>query len=224
MNTGTGSKLGVNLKKLNKQDKALVESAELALREKAIPKLMGILQELKSKELLDFDKAHPLEKTLLNTALSLRNEEASTIILDAGARFDLNDFRGATSLMKAASFSLKLTRRLIEDGADIAATDCFGQTALFHCCESPFSTTEHLTCLIEAGADVNWKSLSGRTPLHSAASFAVDPDKVRCLLEAGADASIVAKGEIGTALEALIDRAHEDAKVKQKDECIRLLS
>lgn len=74
-------------------------------------------------------------------------------------------------------------KRLVSDGADLADTDAIGWTALHHAAQT--GSLETLRLLVTAGAPINAKNDSGRTPLAIAGFFAHLP-AASLLADAGA--------------------------------------
>ena len=74
--------------------------------------------------------------------------------------------------------------RLLEQGADIAASNTNGETALHSA--AAHNQVDAARLLIEKGADVNARTISGWSPLHSAARFG-STDVVSILLQSGSD-------------------------------------
>ncbi|AZV79271.1 ankyrin repeat domain-containing protein [Parasedimentitalea marina] len=76
-----------------------------------------------------------------------------------------------------------IVRQLIDDGADVNATDPDGKTPLHWVARA---TPEAIQALIAAGADVNAKDNLDRTPFHFVSAMAA-PEIVVLFLNAGAD-------------------------------------
>ncbi|TGK50773.1 ankyrin repeat domain-containing protein [Leptospira kanakyensis] len=72
---------------------------------------------------------------------------------------------------------------LVEQGADLNATDIWGDTALHQRSRSRISD---IKILLELGADLHFKNQSGETPLHTAA-LAQNPKAYEMLLQKGAN-------------------------------------
>ena len=97
---------------------------------------------------------------------------------------DLNA-RGGYAKQTALAFDEcpdELTRWLVEEGADLSATDTWGNTPLH---TRSRSRRGHIEALLELGADVNSASASIGTPLHAAAD-SCDVQNARLLLDRGA--------------------------------------
>lgn len=108
------------------------------------------------------------------------------VILFAGsaAAIEVSADSWQTPLHWAAENGLpQMVGRLIENGADVDASDQFGRRPLHLAVESP----EVVTLLLDAGAEIDAVDVFGRTPLHMALQI---PETVRVLLEAGASITI----------------------------------
>lgn len=211
--------------KLPAADQALLSSAISSIPRGDIAGLSAIVPELVSRGLLNYPNAYPLDRTLLNVALSSRIPGIVAVLLDAGADITIPDYRQVTPLMKASMFDLGLVDALLLAKADIALRDKFGETALHHASRSILASVDILLRLIGEGADPNAADSAGRTPLHLAVGI-VDPAKVRLLLERGSDPGIQAKGTLGTPLHYLQHTVHDlpSTTALQRQECIALLS
>lgn len=108
-------------------------------------------------------------------------------IEEAKAVFEQCDVnaRGGYAKQSAIAFDKcpdDLARWLIERGADLHATDTWGNTPLHQRARSKRSSIQ---ILIELGADLNSKSSSIGTPLHAAAN-SHNPASIRLLVDHGA--------------------------------------
>jgi ankyrin repeat protein len=83
-------------------------------------------------------------------------------------------------LWAAENGQVEIAKLLIEGGAEIDASDHFGNTALHLSLRYP----ELVTLLLDGGAEVNAKNAFGNTPLHLAVE---DKRVVEILLAAGAE-------------------------------------
>ena len=98
------------------------------------------------------------------------------------------DARGGYSKQTALAFDKcpdDLARWLVAQGADLSATDTWGDTPLHRRARS---RRNNINVLLELGADVNNGCSSVGTPLHAAAD-SHNPDHARLLLEHGAHAN-----------------------------------
>lgn len=213
------------LSKLRKTDRELLERALDAIESKNQEGFLTLIPNLVDRGLVNHRKAVPMALTLLNRALDLHWSTVAEKLLAAGAAWDISDFRRTTPLMKAATFSLPLTKLLLSLGARVGDRDSMGLTPLHWSAGSKESVADIIKVLVHAGADINAKDNAGRTPLHEAVG-SIDPSKVRLLLELGADRSISAHGILGVPLEYLNETIQDylDTKPSDRLECIRLLS
>jgi hypothetical protein len=129
-------------------------------------------------------KAKAKRKTLPKDFESLL-EKGTTAELKAVFDVCELDARGGYSKQTALAFDKchdDLARWLVAQGADLHATDTYGNTPLHHRARSRFSSID---VLIELGADVNNAGSSIGTPLHAAAASYNVPH-ARTLLQHGA--------------------------------------
>lgn len=114
-------------------------------------------------------------------AVKNRDSLALSLLLDAG--IDVNTpFSGQTALMVALeSGAHEMIGTLIEDGADITATDSRGNTVL-HAARN----METVGILVERGARVNARNHSGETALWQAVVTHQNRGVAMALLDAGA--------------------------------------
>ncbi|MGH1336320.1 MAG: DMP19 family protein [Aureispira sp.] len=91
-------------------------------------------------------------------------------MLAAGLDPNIKNDRGTTLLMECLGNSSspnqrkKITKLLVETGADIEATNEHGETVLNSIC-SYGGNRIYLQCLVELGSDIEHKGLAGRTPV-----------------------------------------------------------
>jgi ankyrin repeat protein len=109
----------------------------------------------------------------LSEAAHWRKIEIMKVLLNAGANVDGLDHQRTTYLASYGVFDKRVTKILLEAGANPNATDSDGSTA--HMQASGYGYEDAIKILIEHGADVNLKDKSGRTALmHAAAGKYVD--------------------------------------------------
>eukprot|EP00042_Codosiga_hollandica_P052567 m.670039 g.670039 ORF g.670039 m.670039 type:complete len:260 (+) comp58526_c0_seq9:1211-1990(+) len=98
--------------------------------------------------------------------------------------------RGRTALMIALEHStIEKVKLLLDAGADLAAEDRFGDTALHKVPTSVDSDSNLELLLAKSKAELNQQNALGQTPLLCAAYFG-EFDCIERLLDAGADASL----------------------------------
>ncbi|RYF89445.1 MAG: ankyrin repeat domain-containing protein [Caulobacteraceae bacterium] len=131
----------------------------------------------------------PKKKTLpkdFDALLKAGDMAALTAVFDACER----DARGGYGKQTALAFNdapEALIRWLVEQGADLEATNTWGRTPLH---EHAGSWNGKVEVLLDLGADIHATDPSGDTPLHKAATSA-KPEAVRILLARGARADAV---------------------------------
>jgi cytohesin len=105
-------------------------------------------------------------------------------------------------------------RQALSEGADPNAADEEKKLPLFQALINPDLSV--LRTLIEAGADVNFRTPDGQTPLLRAAGTGTSPEIIRLLLEAGADPNAQDEGGWTPLMQAVLSgidtfRSHPDA-------------
>jgi ankyrin repeat protein len=110
--------------------------------------------------------------------------ELARLLLSRGARVDIRDEQGLTPLLSAAPAS---TKPLADKGADLAAQDKSGNSALHWAVyRKSYDLAESLIAL---GSPLDIQNSAGKTPLHLALT-PPDPKMVQLLLKAGAKSDI----------------------------------
>src|SRR5262245_30452634 len=105
-------------------------------------------------------------------------------LLERGASANIVDAEGTPALMAATLFAnVEMADRLLKHGADPNQAGPAGTTALMWAVPS----LEKVRRLVAAGANVNARSASDRTPLLVAASYPRTVEVLKLLLERGAD-------------------------------------
>lgn len=111
-------------------------------------------------------------------------------------------FKCCTPLFIAATCgNVEILRFLVENGANVNATDDFGFTPLMAASDSQF--LDAVTFLIDQGADVNLHDSGGFTALHYAIEVSFDPLCcliVKQLINHGTNINAVTKYDKGTPL------------------------
>jgi ankyrin repeat protein len=119
------------------------------------------------------------------TAIHTHNARGFNATLSADkAMARAADAAGSTTLMHAAyAGTLEMMTALIDAGADVDAANDRRATALHWAITDPAK----VRLLLLKGANVNAKTVDGRTPLHLAATLPSGTPVVEMLIEAGAD-------------------------------------
>ena len=68
---------------------------------------------------------------------------------------------------------------------------------LFTLCTNPKVSSAEISKLISLGADVNWETKNGTTPLIAAVQYGTNLDVIKTLVEAGADINAETKDFFG---------------------------
>jgi hypothetical protein len=168
-----------------------------------------------------------------NSALALGGElDTATVFLK---EIGQNIYSGDTALhFAAASYRRKMADQLIRAGANVRARNRRGgeplHAAAFGIPGSPSwdpaAQSATISCLLEAGADLNAQNLDGATALHRAVRTRC-ADAVRTLLDHGADPTIRNKNGSTAGQLALLTTGRggsgsAEAKIQQR-EILRLL-
>ena len=119
-------------------------------------------------------------------------QDGAEMLIAAGAAVDSHGtHEDVTPLYDVAGLGLvALAQLLIRHGADVTRKQAFVQETALHAAARHSPTAEIIDVLIDAGADVNARDRSQRTPLHVAA-FAANVRTARRLIERGSDLSLI---------------------------------
>ncbi|MDP6154034.1 MAG: ankyrin repeat domain-containing protein [Phycisphaeraceae bacterium] len=126
----------------------------------------------------------PTRVTPLHVATFWGSVELVQLLLDNAADLHAKDAIGATALHKLSGNGVAAAELLLQHGADPAIANIDGSTPLLKA--AGIGDPAWVQRLIDAGADVNARCVTGETPLHSAATGEV----VRVLLDSGADPNV----------------------------------
>jgi ankyrin repeat protein len=140
------------------------ESGETALHLAATQGTIGIARELVANG-ADVNIRNDIQQTALhNAAGGLGHPEIVKLLLAGGAELEVREsLFGRTALHEA---DWKVSKLLIDAGADLNPKDDYGETPLFHSTRLAFLNVVEL--LLEAGADVNVVNNTGQTALDVA--------------------------------------------------------
>jgi cytohesin len=133
---------------------------------------------------IDLNGVSELGRTALWLGANEGHAAAVKVLLQAGADVNKADDDGFAPLSVAAS--APIAKMLIERGADLNATNTFGQTALWRAVEDG-DRAGVVEALLQAGADVNKADDDGDPPLP----FATTATIVTMLIERGASVNAV---------------------------------
>lgn len=110
--------------------------------------------------------------------------EMARLLIKNGADVNAKDVRGLTALIMAASEGhTETVKQLIDSEAEINAQDKYGLTPLMYAVPNKI---EAMNLLVKNGADVNIRTVTGRTALINAAASG-DAQSVKVLLDNKAD-------------------------------------
>ncbi|XP_033737208.1 uncharacterized protein LOC117325226 [Pecten maximus] len=138
------------------------------------------------KVLLNGTNMYELSPFAMYFETAFCNESTVCKMIELGADVDIPDGLGVTPLMKSATFSLDVTKTLIQYGADPNLQDITGKNAIHLAMNSAI-----VSLLIEAGCNINMCDKWGCSPLQqsifSAQDLFADVDVQTTLLMQGSD-------------------------------------
>lgn len=117
------------------------------------------------------------------------------VLLDNGAAIDsvASSSQGTAIIFASANDRLDIVKLLIKYGANVNASNCYGNTSLHEAARLGY--VEVIRLLIECGADVKAQNHKGSTPVHFCCygeSVKDHPiEAIKLLLAAGADVNAV---------------------------------
>jgi ankyrin repeat protein len=143
--------------------------------------------------------------TGLMIASELGNLEIAKLLLEKGAKVDLQSNSGWTALLYAANYGhLEIVKALLEKGAKIDLQDNDGWSALR--CAAGEGHLEILKLLLEKGANVDSQTNNGWSALSSSSDKG-NLEIVKLLLEKGAKVDLQSKYGV-TALQCAAGKGH----------------
>ena len=140
-------------------------------------------------------------RTALMAACDKRNADAVHVLLNAGAdpnissNFEGNE--GYTCLMFAVGTGCRkeIVQALVDNGANVNATDKKGQTALMYACST--GNANAISIILNAGADPNIANAGGATCLYNAfLEGYCSKDTLQELIDHGADVNATNKDKV----------------------------
>jgi len=145
-----------------------VEDIHIAARTRDVDTLRRLLAEGVSPDTRDDEDGGQTPLHWLNGSSLLQGDPAPCfeLLRDAGANLEAVDADGHTPLHYAADVtSTKIVSLLVEAGVNVNAVDSDGYTALHI---AALGSADCVEVLLAAGADVNVRTNSGRTPFDYA--------------------------------------------------------
>ncbi|AAR83569.1 CNPV223 ankyrin repeat protein [Canarypox virus] len=134
----------------------------------------------------DMNSMNQLGKSPLHEADSLLDElEITSVFMEKDYNIDAVDIHEMTSLHRAITKGYKVTKQLIDLGANVIARDKYGRTSLHIATSSDIAKI-----LIENGCSVNDTDVAGKTPLHYASESDTKYDLVKTLISSGARVNV----------------------------------
>ncbi|KAI1121221.1 ankyrin repeat-containing domain protein [Nemania abortiva] len=124
-------------------------------------------------------------ETALFQAIYFARKDVVRLLLDRGANANLKNKRGETPLFRVTTStdSEAFIQLLLNEGVQIDMKDASGGTALFHAIPRSLDLVK---LFLDYGADVNFGTEYGQTPLAEAVKFACDEEVIKLLLARGA--------------------------------------
>lgn len=140
--------------------------------------------------LADVNSVDKYKNTPLIIAIDRGKLEFVKLLIDAGAKINIQNIYGNTALHKACmGYKLDIVKILVDAGVDLNIINANGDTALLEAIGYNDEIIDIVKILVDAGADLNIKNINGNTVLHRAARNNLI-NVVKMLLNAGADVNI----------------------------------
>ena len=135
----------------------------------------------------DVNATNKKARTALMEACCFGNMNATNVLLNAGAKPEIVDDKGNTSLHWTciSESSKEKTQALIDHGADVNAKNRKGQTVLMSACGKENAVAINL--LLNAGAKPDIVDDGGFTSLHAACQAGNSKETLQALIDHGAD-------------------------------------
>lgn len=137
-------------------------------------------------------KAHTDPDSIVHKVIEKNDMATMEVLIQNGLDINTQIFKCFGVIGYAVRFSsIDFMQYLIDEGADVNARNCQGQTALY------FVDAEKAEFLINAGADVNIKDwVNKNTPLHEALKIGptmakIDMDYINVLIGSGGSLKVV---------------------------------
>jgi ankyrin repeat protein len=157
----------------------------LSIKEQIYNKVEGLLGIGANLDLQDSDG-----RTSLMNAIEYQHNDIAELLIESGANLELEDKHGNTALMYACqNGEAILVELLVRNGADINHSNHYAETPLIKSLVLHDETSKGIVArlLIDLGADVNAKTMNGRTALMIAVEKSMDPSFTELLIDRHAD-------------------------------------
>ena len=180
----------------------------------------------------DANATNKSNQTALLLACKMKNTEAISVLLNAGADPNSADISGDTCLLNAVreNCDKETLQAIIDHGADLNVSNICNQTALLLACK--LQNTESMNVLLNAGANSNSIDISGDTCLLNAVIERWNKETVQAIINNGADVnatnrnnqtalSLACKMKNNVAIDVLLDAdANPNSADTDGDTCL----
>ena len=141
----------------------------------------------------DINAINKSNETALMKACWMGNEDAISVLLNAGADPNIAHADGNTCLYNAVQryCSKDVLKAIINHGADVNATNKANNTALGCACSE--GNIDAINVLLQAGADTNIASTDGNTCHYDAVRKGCSKDVLEAIIKRGADVNATSK-------------------------------